>query len=345
MSRTLFLVHGMGVSGENASAWSAPWEAALRKLMAHYKSRAGITFPDDLILAPITYGDALDQWRDRWNKAAGDIEKQLGDNGISAPKGLDSALAALKKAGKGQFFWTHWMQVILFRFSLIARTEVLARVTSQLQTQITEARAKDPFATFHVLAHSLGTAVIQQTLQRMADPKVPPAEGGFAGLFTISSLFMVANVSRTLSDPPDDVYSSLASPQALGVPPDRCVQKYVDVRHHLDPIPQVIPFEPKWALGNLDFDPVEFSEFYDLKDFPSVVHNMLHYLKSPALHQRLLSSVFTQAIPTGTPIPYPAVLDSAKIDGWTSDLDVLRKSFPPTPSILDFLKSGTLLKP
>jgi hypothetical protein len=281
MADLLFLVHGMGVHGED---WAESTIQQLRALPDEYgyarlQEAGGIESRARIV--PITYDAAFDRLRADWGTSAQALRETAQEHGI----GIPNVLGWLERASEIErnFFWTHVVDVLLYRFFAIVTAEVRTRVRHALVQEIEPAMAGGEIPRVSVLAHSLGTAVTHDALALLGSQPLDGNEAFMTGRFKLASLFMVSNVSRVLETSPA-VFRSVVHPDTAGSG-DAYLQSYYDIRHRLDPIAAVRAFAPVgWGDGFVAVDDCQH-----VLDFN--VHDLGHYLDDPRVHIRLFRAV------------------------------------------------------
>lgn len=146
-----------------------------------------------------------------------------------------------QKFGDDEFFYTHWLDVIFY--TTFIGGAIRARFATQLAKLIKEVGNKK----IHIVAHSLGTAVVHDSLFKLYPTNgIPP--GGAGAFFSVEddqleSLWMISNVSRIvnsvskLSDP-------TSSRSTVKPGPGGAVKLFVNARHELDPFTMIRRFDP-----------------------------------------------------------------------------------------------------
>lgn len=141
----------------------------------------------------ITCNHVFDKWRAQW-KADADAA------GAAVALGLDSGLAgrlvALANGADGEdFFRTRVLDVILSRHLKQFSETVDQSVHKQILERL-DAFPRGQQAQWSAIAHSLGTAVLHNTLHAMF---TQPVDGVLLGdAYMPTNLYMVANVGKVL---------------------------------------------------------------------------------------------------------------------------------------------------
>ena len=141
------------------------------------------------------------------------------------------------------FFFTHWLDVLFYM------TYVGEKIRIDLQQRLAETiRDTGNASRIHIVAHSLGTAVVHDALQKLYPPGGVPVHGG-KDWFSVESdqlgsIWMVSNVSKLINSvinfPDPTARTSTVKPG-----PGGCAIRFYNVRHRLDPFTLVRPFRPK----------------------------------------------------------------------------------------------------
>jgi hypothetical protein len=290
MKQVLFLVHGMGddadspVGKADREAWAKDVTAAIRAAAAAYP---GIP-SDDLVLVPILYDDVFTTHVQTWSALA---EQLVGT-------GLEPLVGWMKGAADPSFLWGSVGDVVQYRAFANVRSHVATHVAKQIATTV-EAYGTGTDAKYHLLAHSLGTAVAHDAIQKLATVAIDGNRALQPPAFRFDTFMALANVSRLVWVTNDAFYEeTCVRPPDCGLALERCaLQSYVSVRHVADPIPSVVRFQRKgWSQEN--FFNLEVRHVRDVN-----VHGFTHYLASPWVTDTLLYRLFG-----GRAVPRAAVL-------------------------------------
>ena len=338
MYQLLFLIHGMGAGARPADdpKWQTDVIATLRGSAKQYKHDGDIVLsapkPGQILVVPLTYHHIFDRVREAWSQQSGDDTgwiPLLEALAVSDPEVLAKLPTMVQAAGK--FFWTHVLDVLLYRFV----SDFTVPIREEIATQIAEAWHKADMdnganTTVHFVAHSLGTAVLHDSIATLAqDPAFSP------GTHLISTVITCANVSFVL-ETNFPAYRSADRPIDADPPPEGMTAMHYSFRHELDPIAAVKTFRGDlhgWpASGYHDEVPI------DVKDWN--VHGYDHYLENPVTHLRLFERLWPQepwaqrrdgAIQTykdtpGTPCPVSIARMRQELK------KILSQPFPDTPT-------------
>jgi hypothetical protein len=192
-----------------------------------------------------------------------------------------------ERLGKDEFLYTHFLDVIFYTTLLGGKVRV--EVAKQLGSLI----ARNPLQKIHVIAHSLGTAVLHDTLALLYrahanfSDDIPVLD---TRTHKLSSVWMVANVSRLIQSA-----TGLADPMESVVRPGPggCTNRLINIRHRFDPFTWCAGFDPRndgsWvpkayfdrcyrAIETTSVRQLNTHEFTDFIENPSVSVPLLHRL-------------------------------------------------------------------
>jgi hypothetical protein len=326
MIQLLYLVHGMGCGARtDGSEWFDDVRDKLEEVLAPYAD-GGKPFKDRLTwtqpkagahvvwVRPATYHDVFDEFR----KDTEDLIDANDLDGMLQRLDLDGRVDVRTRdalASAGDFFWTHVLDVLLYRF-------VPDAGTTPIRTQVGNAIVQDwrlaqelnggVDTPAHFVAHSLGTAVLHDTMSG----KVSEAFG--AGARRAASLHTLANVAKVL-ETDFGAYDSPCRPLGTSGAPGAMVVKYVESRHELDPIPLVDGFNPV-AWGSK-----RYSEVVLRKVLHWNVHGYTHYLSDPRAHFPIFSALWRDFDWNARFEAAKATFDAAAPVGCPAELGVLRE--------------------
>lgn len=280
-SRCLIAVHGMGNHTEES--FKSEVVESVGAAAAQYPSLELANLEDVVSVRVVSYNDIFEDYKN----AVSDRQELL-----DLIASIEGDFPALPSAGRAiaeiddsviedSFFNTHWLDVILYRLTLMA-----IPIQLRVAKAVADAVAEFGSSKVHVLGHSLGTSVVHDALAKAYGPE--PSETKLStSSDRLGSVQMVANVSRVLQNRPR-VVDSVVRPGKLG-----CCFELSEYRHILDPIPMVKPFEPAndrgWVTNRT------FRKNY-LPVRPNAVtaanvHALGHYVADPDVHVPLLTAL------------------------------------------------------
>ena len=283
--RLLFVVHGMGVHGQD---WSTAIIAKLNDVASRYEILNGRRFDEAVTIVPIGYDGEFTRHLEVWDRSSTKLEEFAREQQIQLPSGLIDWLRGASETEKN-FFWSHVVDVVLYRFFRLVATPVRLQVMTQITTTLAAAMHNGVVVQASVLAHSLGTAVVHDALAALGSVPFDASEAFMVGRFRFENIFMVANVGRILETTPG-CYESCLHPISRNPAAAYCA-RYYNFRHALDPFPAVRAFEP--ADWGTDFiTPAQpLDHLYDFN-----VHGLDHYLEHPAVHIAFINGMFGRII-------------------------------------------------
>jgi hypothetical protein len=243
MPHTIFIVHGMGNhTGPALDAWANQVQAALEFVYANVVQPAlpgQPAFAHKFTVVPIGYDAIFNRFTQAWAASA---TGWSGLTGLSDDVGR-SGLSANYVNGFAQFFngatganlgWTHAADVILY-----AMPTVRAALTTSVAATLSAAIGGLGANQYSILAHSLGTAVIQDAYSVLA---VRANQGGIA-LNPPRTILTLSNVSKALQDDVQTAYQAELAPGTGGGRPG----SFLNGRNPLDFISLLDRFDPQGA--------------------------------------------------------------------------------------------------
>ena len=290
MYQLLYVIHGMGAGAQpaNASSWWTGLLGGLRKSAKTYAHDGDLVLKapkaGQILVVPLTYHDFFDDIRARWTQQTpNDLGwLPLAEALVQAdPQTLAQLPGWVNTAGK--FFWSHVLDVLLYRYVNEFRAPIRDRVATGIADAWHKADLDNGAPTpVHFVAHSLGTSVLHDSICFLAqDPGFSP------GTHLISTLITCANVSSILATN-FPAYDSADRPVDASPPPEGMTAAHFSFRHELDPIAAVKAFRGDlhgWpASGYRDAVTI------DVKDWN--VHGSTHYLDNPVAHLRLFERLW-----------------------------------------------------
>jgi hypothetical protein len=271
----LFLAHGMGSYDDG---WSVETGELLRELYGTYQAPCFLPpFDSAIEIRGLRYDDVFSELRLQWaTNSAAVIAAVEGEHGDS--KAVGHLRSFNSQAAKDDFARTHLLDVVLYRFL----GAVASMVRAKVENAILEALAALPPTSTHgwsILGHSLGSAVVHDTLHEMF---TNPIAVGAAAPPRARLVAMIANVSRLLQSD-IDAYRSATHPSADVT--RGCCDFFLNAKHDWDPFCHPREFRPldDWpdALTRSQgrYLPVAINAFAE-KD----IHSLEHYLRHPKVH-------------------------------------------------------------
>jgi hypothetical protein len=277
--------------GSQVVGWSKP---AIDELKKHYKDfKLQGTFTDRFQIKEIFYDK---RFTDYWNRHD-QIVKELAllkVGGLGGKSFVKAMVALAKKVPKGKLR-THAGDVFLYAATLLNEP-----VTLDIDVLIATELKRLGFPTYSIIAHSLGTRVIHDVLQRSftdrADSYMLRAKPRV--------LMSVSNVTKLMSFKSGE----LKREKGLVVfPSDTSTkgvcQHYINVNHPLDPFAVIRKYTPEFSGESNYWEPEIDSSDITSKE----VHSLKHYCEHPAVAAEFLNQVIAPDIIDSDPISSGAV--------------------------------------
>lgn len=305
--KTLIIVHGMGNHTEESVTKSVI--ETLNEVFKTYDSLSGSATSDKFDLKIVEYNSFFEDYR-KGVKGRTDLLEAMQEVQRDWPV-IPSAAAAISGIESSiiedSSFNTHWLDVILYRYTMMS--EPIRLKLGEVIAQLVTDRGSSGV---HVMGHSLGTAIVHDTLAKLYGPdqfddKLSNSADKLGGVH------MVANVSRILQS-----FTKVGASEVR--PMSGCCKLYYEYRHTLDPFTKIKPFDPtdneEWishAIWKRAYQIVRPSSVTN-----SNTHSLSHYLKNPEVHLPLFRSVFNFQ---------PRVADKEKAQKIYNDQTVKHKAF------------------
>ncbi len=293
----IFIIHGVGDYvdiDDKGIAHNADWFATVKKSIRNayesYDHLKANKFDDIVDLVDIHYDEEFEKIINVWETMRDKLTQGMAQNTTEhravtqAVKVLDGILDEDNPKLR-----THIVDLVLYEFVQFVREAVKNSVALQIRTKLlsTQSRWRGEW---HVIGHSMGTAVAHDTLHGMFTDGNFGVKDCWCG-----TLMMVANCSRLLEDwfkPEWDVYKSLVKPQLLAG--NTALNTYINVRHEFDPVAMPRAFAPdaSWV------DPTTLAKRYVPITFNDSrsrdIHAFENYFENPEVHIPFFRSVFGQ---------------------------------------------------
>jgi hypothetical protein len=290
-SHLLILVHGMGSPGKD---WADEYASQLRKSYQLIPSLNRVPFDDAIAVKGIVYDTFFEERRVAWKDNAAKVLQGFVDAGMSKG-GAAAVMRATGSMTTKQFLSTHVLDVLHYRFLRTVGEQVRSYVSGEIERLV---QAHDPVRRppYSILAHSLGTAVVTESLHCWISEEIDGLQAWDSRLGP-NNLFMVANCARLLWSlgPKNDsraIYKSATWPYPT--PELGACRYYGNYSHALDPVTHAQPFDrPDEAFyhwpdrseiyGNVDIHPEDVQRFN--------VHGLDHYLAHPNVYVDLFRRI------------------------------------------------------
>ncbi|HTE44914.1 MAG TPA: hypothetical protein VK636_06695, partial [Gemmatimonadaceae bacterium] len=194
MTRLLIVVHGMG---SNPPGWSDSIVQKLDSVASRYSAfSTGAPFSKQCTIREVRYDGVFERHIEDMGAKAAEFKKFQDEHHVPLPKLMEWLTGPTLPSQQQSFFWSTLMDAILYRAFAVVRDEVRAVTMAQIVSHCT-ANMRSGAVQASILAHSLGTAVVHDTLQLLATkPQLGNDSFTAAAGWHFESLFMLADVCR-----------------------------------------------------------------------------------------------------------------------------------------------------
>lgn len=319
----VFVLHGIGQYTDGWIDMESCAVPALKKAAKSYSFFENRSLDSFVEFVPILYDDVFERIMQHW----ADLGEGLSSSVPLMPKFAKKVVDLMKQAGDDKWTLKTGADVALYWGFRLFQQRVVLRVLAQISTRVADTIGAGPvMPEYHVLAHSMGTAVAHDALHHLgteswlaqlkkaefsdADADAAKADraeyldghGRFAQLrdnpfnprtFKFSSITMLSNVSG-LIHPSASPYESIVRPGSA-TDHNAYATNYFNVNHKFDPISLIGNFEMPagWEFAN-GFD----LELDHLVGNVEQIHDAAHYISHPNVHLRLLTQYVDSYSPT-----------------------------------------------
>lgn len=275
---TLFLVHGIGVHHDDS--WA---DEAISLLSQAWQSDVAMQGPmsDFIDIVPIAYDEVFDDYLQDF----ADLGKAVWHDAIDLPNAEKARLADTlteHAVTERHFIWTYLVDVLLYKMSLV-KEQANALVAKQLYQRISQGSTHDNFG---IIAHSLGTRVINDTLQNMRTGAAEESNFYKQG-YRLKFLMQISDVTDLFGlpmnkdkYPPHNVY------------PHDTYDYFRTVSNRFDPIARIVPTRLNhWPEGRstaLHMGRPVYKDLLCEHVHDTNVHGLTHYM----LHPQVTDEIF-----------------------------------------------------
>ncbi|MBR7800921.1 hypothetical protein [Undibacterium fentianense] len=242
--QVVLLIHGMGsfakAPDQALGKFGESFVTSINTSLKEFEKFKKKKITDYVDLVEFNYSVFFDEMRNKMAKNGQTIQTRLAAiQGAGDISSLTATLIGLdKNFNSDSMFYTHWLDVIFY--TTLIGNSIRVSLGKQI-AQLVNEYGQDKV---HVVAHSLGTAVLHDTLHLLYRPESDP-ENQFSNLdigqHKLRSITMIANVSRILNhfNHLTSPYNSIVKPGSAG-----CTSSFFNVHHELDPFTWISRFSP-----------------------------------------------------------------------------------------------------
>jgi len=275
----VLVIHGMGTHkpGETKKSIADGLNQAAKNF-----GLANFNINDKVEFFQFNYSDFLDEIRLKDAEKAGDIIKHISflqGRGLGE-KSAGKLIELFSGFNEEEMFYTHWMDVIYYGMMFWGE-----KIRVDLAKKINDLMIERELGNrdLHIVAHSLGTAVIHDTLAKLfrkdtdITSEVPQLD---TDRFQIDSLWMVANVSRLLN-----ILNDIADPNHSIVNSDGggCTDLLFNVRNEFDPFTWIKKYDRTIDNGGRHINVKTIREIN--------THDLKEYMEAPEVADTFFSTV------------------------------------------------------
>lgn len=355
---TIILVHGMGNfvapekkdtnQDEKLDSFYDEFITAADAALKRYPGREADDFVGMADIHEIHYNNIFDDIRKEMAADGKTMSQFLagagGAGAIASIPGIITKIAGFEASlDKNSFIYTHWLDVLFYKTYLgeMIRTLAAEKISKIISDNHTSSN-------IHIIAHSLGTAVVHDTLHKLYRQEYRDNDDiADLSLTThkIKSLWMVANVSNLANSVLEvgDPYDSVVRPGDKGM-----TQFMFNVRHKLDPFTWPRRFKPKndgsW-IPQTSFG----RYYYEMKT--SLItnkntHSFSQYIQDPEVNYPMFRLIFDINLSLEDKEKAIDLYDNDSLQGAYTELEGSLSSFSPTDvsNISDIIDAAQKLR-
>lgn len=273
-------------------------------------------FEDEVVLKEFNYSEYLHDVLMKDKQKAEAIKANIGSltSFGMLPNLASDLIDELADISNDKFFFTHWMDVIYY--SLTIHGEVIRNQLAQMiNTLLQEAEVGQEI---HIIAHSLGTAVLYDTLfkwlKKDANYSADNPELDVDN-FKIESIYMFANVSGMVN-----LLNDIGDPErsVVNSGPGGCAEKFYNIYNEFDPFTWIKRWDGE-IIGNGSDKRITTVRKLN-------THDLQEYVSSPSACRWMLTNIVKRYV------ELDALLDAKKQfeahpDNLTQDLEEIEAAF------------------
>jgi hypothetical protein len=275
---TLFLVHGIGIHSD--ASWA---DETITMLEKAWQSDVSINAPmsDYIDPVPISYDQVFESYLDDFSDLGKAAWHDAIDLSHEEKQKLSETLTA-NTVNDRHFVWSYLVDVLLYKMSLV-KEQVNALVAKQLYERISQGQTQDNFG---IIAHSLGTRVINDTLQNIRTGTAEQSNFYKQG-YRLKFLMQISDVTDLFGLP---LNKDKFPP--MNVYPHDTYDYFRTITNRFDPIARIIPTRLNhWPegrtcashMGRLVYKDILCEHVHDTN-----VHGLTHYM----LHPEVTDEIF-----------------------------------------------------
>jgi hypothetical protein len=264
----VLLVHGMGT--HPLDNMTKEFKAGLSEAAKGFNIK-DFEIDEHMELVEFNYSETLDQIR---KKLAGEAQGILDQFDVLPGNSLIERLLSFQaNLDEDEFIYTHWLDVLLYGASYYGEA-IRVELARKINMLLKRAHGAD----VHIIAHSLGTAVVHDTLEKLYRRDATPGDGIpdlKPNIDSIKCLWTFANVSGMV----DILNCVTPSDTVVRAGPKGCTHYFYNIRHELDPFTWFEQYDPQ---------PPAAQTFVNNVVRKQNTHSFQEYVADPEVAQYLL---------------------------------------------------------
>ena len=286
--QVLILIHGMGK--HTAESFKEEVVTAANNALGRYPSYTNVKFEQQVHIHSIGYDHIFETLREKMAESGSTLKEFIVDElgGVNLPDFIDDLAGIQADLADEEFFNTHVVDVILYLTLLGERVRLY--VAEKLVEFIQEHQET---TRINILTHSLGTAVMHDTLNKLYSEGFGDGIGLNKETQPIDTLWTFANVSEIIT-----TLSGLTKPLESVVKPGTggCVAAFYNIFHRFDifTLKQINRFDPKksddWVSAFI-YDNA-YGRYKTEKVSRINTHSIESYIEDPLVCHDFLNTLF-----------------------------------------------------
>jgi hypothetical protein len=330
----VFVLHGIGEYQDDWLANKMGAVPALKEAAKQYPFFQTSPLESHVEFVPVLYDDIFVRIMKNWADQAEALKESI----PIMPGLADKVLTFLQDLDENDWEKTFAADVVLYWGFRLFQQRVSLRVIKQIVDKVSQtATLNNEVPDYHILAHSLGTAVAQDALHHLGtenwleglatraaietDAEIKVEQTALLeaiqklrddfgttnpfdpGLFSFESITMISNVSGLIYSN-DGPATSIVRPGTASEH-GAYTKRYINVNHVADPVSIATNFKAPgdWeltgGLTDLSFTHlIQNDDIKNVKDVATLIHSAAHYVAHPNLHLRLLTMYVNPYRPT-----------------------------------------------
>lgn len=287
--QVLILIHGMG--NHTADSFQAEVVNASNRALKRYQTYANVKFEQEVFLYSIGYNHLFEKLRQNFAESGKNLKEfistRLGNDKL--PGFIDDLADIQANVADNKFIYTHVLDVV---FYLTLLGELVRLYVAQKLVEIIQ-KHNNSTKDIHILSHSLGTAVMHDTLHKLYSEGFEDGTRLDIDKQPINTLWTFANVSKIITQ-----LSGFTKPLQSVVKPGNggCVTGFYNIFHRFDPfvLAHISRFDPNDDNSWIDHGTYQnFYSYYETKKVSRKnTHSIESYIEDPLVCHDFFNTLF-----------------------------------------------------